>query len=109
MENFVAITEVIKNVVWSNILVILLMGAGIYFSIRLKFPQLRFFKEMIRVLKGNGDTSDGITPFQAFATALGARVGVGNIAGVATAIYFGGPCSFLDLGLWILCHLYGFV
>ena len=90
MENFVAITEVIKNVVWSNILVILLMGAGIYFSIRLKFPQLRFFKEMIRVLKGNGDTSDGITPFQAFATAL-AR------------------CSFLDLGLWILCHLYGFV
>lgn len=91
MENFVAITEVIKNVVWSNILVILLMGAGIYFSIRLKFPQLRFFKEMIRVLKGNGDTSDGITPFQAFATALGARVGVGNIAGVATVIYFGGP------------------
>lgn len=43
MENFVAITEVIKNVVWSNILVILLMGAGIYFSVRLKFPQLRFF------------------------------------------------------------------
>lgn len=91
MEAFMAITEIVKNVVWSNILVILLMGAGIYFSLRLKFPQLRFFKEMFRVLKSKGDSDDGITPFQAFATALGARVGVGNIAGVATAIFFGGP------------------
>lgn len=91
METFMAITEAVKSVVWSNILVALLMGAGIYFSIRLKFPQLRFFKEMFRVLKSKGGTDDGITPFQAFATALGARVGVGNIAGVATAIFFGGP------------------
>ncbi|WP_195270262.1 alanine/glycine:cation symporter family protein [Eubacterium sp. 1001713B170207_170306_E7] len=91
MEAFMTITEAVKNLVWSNVLVALLMGAGIYFSIRLKFPQLRFFKEMFRVLKSKGGTDDGITPFQAFATALGARVGVGNIAGVATAIFFGGP------------------
>ena len=106
METFMAVTEIIKNIVWSNILVILLMGAGIYFSFRLRFPQFRFFKEMFRVLKSKGDTDDGITPFQAFATALGARVGVGNIAGVATAIYFGGPGALFWIwafGLFATC------
>ncbi len=63
--------------------------AGVYFSVRLKFPQIRLFKDMVHLLvKADPDSKSGITPFQAFATTVGSRVGMGS---VATGIYFGGP------------------
>ncbi|MDR2534357.1 MAG: amino acid carrier protein [Tannerellaceae bacterium] len=74
--------------------VFLLVGTGIFFTIYLKFPQVRFFRHAIRVLSGKydhaahpGDTSH----FQALSTALSGTIGTGNIAGVALAIHLGGP------------------
>lgn len=76
--------------------VILLLGTGIFFTIYLKFPQFRYFRHAIDVVKGKydhhldvGDTSH----FQALATALSGTVGTGNIAGVALAIHLGGPAA----------------
>ncbi|MGB3463719.1 MAG: amino acid carrier protein [Cyclobacteriaceae bacterium] len=73
-----------------------LLGIGVYFTIILKFPQIRFFKHAIRVVKGKyddkndeGDTSH----FEALTTALSGTVGTGNIAGVAFAVFLGGPAA----------------
>lgn len=81
--------------------VILLLGTGIFFTIYLGFPQFRFFRHAIDVVKGKydhhkdvGDTSH----FQALATALSGTVGTGNIAGVALAIHLGGPAALF----WML-------
>ena len=79
--------------VWSMVLVVLCLGVGLYLSLRLKFPQIRLVKEMIKLLTSKEESESGITPFQAFATTVGARVGMGNIAGVASAIFYGGPGS----------------
>ena len=95
-----AITQV-NSIVWSNVLVVICLVAGVYFSIRLKFPQIRLFKDMIHLLvKADPDSKSGITPFQAFATTVGSRVGMGSVAGVATGIYFGGPGAVF--WMWVL-------
>ena len=91
METFNTVINKINGIIWSNALVILCLCAGIYFSIRMKFPQFRLFREMGRLIVAKPDTDKGITPFQSFAATVGSRVGMGNVAGVATAIYFGGP------------------
>ncbi len=81
--------------------VILLLGTGIFFTIYLKFPQFRYFRHAVDVVKGKydhhldvGDTSH----FQALSTALSGTVGTGNIAGVALAIHLGGPAALF----WML-------
>lgn len=89
--NINTIVSTLESIIWSNWLVGLCLLAGIYFSIRMAFPQVRFFKDMITLLRSGQTTETGVTPFQAFATSVGGRVGVGNIAGVATAIAIGGP------------------
>ena len=65
--------------------------AGVYFTIATRFLQIRYFKEMIKLLFEGKSSETGISSFQAFCLALSGRVGIGNIAGVATAIAFGGP------------------
>lgn len=67
-------------------MVVLCLGIGIIYSIALRFPQIRLFKSMVHYLMRGSASEDGISSFQAFAMALGGRVGVGNISGVATAI-----------------------
>ena len=73
----------------------LLIGAGVWLSVCAGFPQLRRFREMLRVTLGSafarGRSDDGISPFQAVSTALAGTVGTGNIAGVAGAVALGGP------------------
>ena len=85
----------------SSWFVFALLGTGIFFTIYLKFPQVRFFKHAIDVVRGKfdeegakGDTSH----FQSLATALSGTVGTGNIAGVAFAIHLGGPAALF----WML-------
>ena len=85
----------------SSWFVFALLGSGIFFTVYLKFPQIRFFKHAIDVVRGKfdeegakGDTSH----FQSLATALSGTVGTGNIAGVAFAIHLGGPAALLDVG-----------
>ncbi|AIM16875.1 MULTISPECIES: sodium:alanine symporter family protein [Neobacillus] len=77
---------------WSYILIILLVGSGLYFTIRTKFVQFGMIGEMFRLM-GEGSKGDnkGISSFQAFCISTASRVGTGNLAGVAIAITTGGP------------------
>ncbi|MGQ8365690.1 alanine/glycine:cation symporter family protein [Glaciecola sp. 1036] len=73
-----------------------LLGVGIFFTIYLKFPQIRYFKHAWQVVSGKFDKADDpgdTTHFQSLATALSGTVGTGNIAGVAFAIFLGGPAA----------------
>ena len=80
----------IYDLIW-NPLVYIALGTGLAFSIATRAVQVRHLPEMIRCLFTRASSDTGTSSFQAFAMALGGRVGVGNIAGVATAIAFGGP------------------
>jgi len=80
---------------------VLLIGTGLFFTIYLGFPQLRYFKHAIRITTGKYDHSHDIgdtSHFQSLATALSGTVGTGNIAGVALAIHLGGPAALF----WML-------
>lgn len=97
------IVDFLNGIVWSNALVYLCLLAGVYFSVLLKFPQVRLVKNMAQLLF-NGESSDeGVSSFQGFAMALGGRVGTGNIAGVATAIAMGGPGAVF--WMWAIAFL----
>lgn len=102
METFANCINAFNGLVWSSALVYLCLGAGIYFTFRMKFAQIRLLKDMVRLLMGKGSQS-GISAFQAFATTVGSRIGMGNIAGVATAIFFGGPGAIF--WMWIIAFL----
>ena len=75
MDRFSAIVTRMDDAIWSMLLVALCLGVGLFLSLRMRFPQLRLLKEMGRVLKNGEEDGNGITPFQAFATTVGARVG----------------------------------
>ena len=87
----------INNLFWGMVLIILLVGTGFFYTVKLKFVQVRKFKRGVRQLTGdfnmNGKSADhnGMSSFQALATAIAAQVGTGNLAGAATAIVSGGP------------------
>lgn len=93
----------INDLIWSNALIILCLGAGIYFSVVTRFLQVRYFKEMIKLLFSGKSSAQGVSSFQAFALALSGRIGTGNIAGVATAIAMGGPGSLF--WMWVIAFL----
>ena len=80
-----------NGLIWGKLLVYLLIGAGLYFTVMTRGIQFRFFGHMFALLKGSRDGGEGISSFQALSTSLAARVGTGNLAGVAVAIYLGGP------------------
>lgn len=95
--------ETVNSWVWSPALVGLCLMAGLYFSLRTRFVQVRRFGEMFKLLFGSTKRDGkkvGISSFQAFAMALSGRVGTGNIVGVATAIGFGGPGAIV--WMWII-------
>ena len=87
----------ISNVVWNGLLLYLLVGTGIVFTIRTRFVQVRKFgagwKHLFGHFSLNGEKAgkDGMSPFQALTTAIAAQVGTGNITGCATALVSGGP------------------
>ena len=98
------IFSTISGWVWSMPLVILCLGAGLYFSLRTRFVQVRRFGEMAQLLfSTDKKQKTGISSFQAFAMALSGRVGTGNIVGVATAIGYGGPGAIV--WMWIIAFL----
>ena len=98
-----AIVTAVNNVIWSNWLVYLCLGAGIYFSCRTRFSQVRHLKEMVTLLFKGEKSKEGISSFQALCTALAGRIGTGNIAGVATAIAMGGPGALF--WMWAIAFL----
>lgn len=100
METF--ITN-INSYVWSTALIVLCLGSGIYFSFVTGFLQVRYLKDMVKLLFGKPTTDSGVSSFQAFAIALCGRIGTGNIAGVATAIAMGGPGAVF--WMWAIAFL----
>lgn len=86
-----AIVNAINSVLWSNPVIYIMLGVGLLFSILTRFLQVRHLKEMIKLLFDGKSSQAGVSSFQALSISLGGRVGTGNIAGVATAIAFGGP------------------
>ena len=102
---FEKIVSVLNGIIWSPALVVLLVGAGLYFSFRTRFVQVRRFGLMVRSLFARAEESEdgkkhGISSFEAFCVALSGRVGTGNIVGVATAIALGGPGAIF--WMWII-------
>ncbi|MCC8094044.1 MAG: amino acid carrier protein, partial [Tannerellaceae bacterium] len=102
MQEFNALLSLIDSYIGgAQWFVILLLGTGLFFTIYLRFPQIRFFRHAIHVLIGRYDKKDHIgdtSHFQALSTALSGTVGTGNIAGVALAIHLGGPSALF----WML-------
>lgn len=87
-----AIIDFMNTIFWGYVLVYGLLAVGLFFTIKLGFLQFRHFGEFFRVIRQAPETdSEGITPFQALTVSLASRVGTGNIAGVAVALYLGGP------------------
>jgi alanine or glycine:cation symporter, AGCS family len=93
-----------SDAVWGPWTLALLLGTGLFLTLRLRFVQVVRLPEALRTVMAPGDESarGALSPFQAFMTALAASIGTGNIAGVATAVVSGGPGAVF----WIWC--YGF-
>lgn len=86
-----AIIDFLNSILWGYVLVYGLLATGIFFTFRLGFLQFRHFGEMIKAIRGSRESDvHGISPFQALCTSLASRVGTGNLAGVAVALYLGG-------------------
>lgn len=109
METLNNIVLTIQNYLSNYILIVALLGAGIWFSVRTGFIQVRGFKRGMKQVFGGlfGKKSDagndGMSSFQALATAIAAQVGTGNIAGAATAMAIGGPGAIF--WMWIAAFL----
>lgn len=88
LSNFIGIAN---GYLWSNGMLILCFGAGLIFTIMMGVPQIRMIPEMVKLLFNGKASEEGLSSFQAFTLAIAGRVGVGNIAGVATAVCMGGP------------------
>ena len=97
MDFLTNLVDVVNNYLWNYVLLFLLVGTGVYFSIRLRFVQVRKLGAGLKhtfgglTLHGEKANHEGMSSFQALATAVAAQVGTGNIAGAATAIVSGGP------------------
>lgn len=100
MDSLNAALKAANTVVWEYLLVYLLIGAGVFFTVRTRFVQFRLFGRFCAAAFGSREgAGGGISPFQAFAIGLASRVGTGNIAGVAIAITLGGPGAVF----WMWC------
>ncbi len=101
--DWLKLSETLDGFFWGKIIILLCLSAGIFFSIIMRFPQLRLIKDMVGQLFGGKSSERGVSSFQGFAMALGGRVGTGNITGVASAIYFGGPGAVF--WMWLIAFL----
>ena len=93
----------INDLMYTYLLLFLLLGTGLYFSIRSRFAQVRLMKEGFRILTEKAEVEDGkrqVSSFQALMISTASRVGTGNIAGIATAIAAGGPGAVF--WMWVM-------
>lgn len=81
----------LNNLVWSNPIIFLILGSAIFFTIILRGVQVRNIKHQVQLLFSSSESEAGISPFATFCTVIGYRVGTANVAGVAVAIWSGGP------------------
>ena len=94
----------LNDFLWSYVLVVALIGCGLWFTVKTRFVQFRMVSEMVRLLTDaalpGGKNGKHISSFQAFAVSMATRVGTGNLAGVATAIAIGGPGAVF--WMWVI-------
>ena len=95
------VVDSLNGLIWGKVLIWLLVACGLYFTLRLGLIQFLHFGHTFSVLKGSRKSDDaGISSFQALCTSLAARVGTGNVAGVAVAITLGGPGAVF--WMWVI-------
>ncbi len=100
MDFINGILDKLNGYLYGYILIALLILAGLYFTVRTKFIQFRMVGESIALLQEKNDNKEAVSSFQALMISTASRVGVGNIAGVATAIAIGGPGSVF--WMWVM-------
>lgn len=104
MEDLNASLTSFSDFIYTYLLIALLLGTGLYFTIRTKAMQIRLFPKMIRDIFGSRKKDEGaISSFQAFSVGIASRVGTGNIAGVALAVVGGGPGAVF--WMWVVALL----
>ena len=101
--SFFDITSKLSEWIWGMPFICFCLATGLYFSWRMRFLQVRYFKEMLQMLFQGKSSANGISSFQSFSLALSGRVGTGNISGVATAIALGGPGAVF--WMWVIAFL----
>ena len=90
----------ISSFMYSKLLIVMLIGAGVYFTIRARFPQVRLFKSACKAVMEKPDDEDAVSSFQALMVSTASRVGTGNIVGVSSAICIGGFGSVF--WMWVI-------
>lgn len=101
MDFLSSIVAFINGIIWEkNILVVLLVGTGIFFTISMNFMQVRLLKDMGALLINNKKSKNGISSFQAFCVSTATRVGAGNLVGVVSALSVGGAGSVF--WMWVV-------
>ena len=102
------IINFLNDIFWGYVLIYGLLAVGLFFTVRLGFVQFLQFPEMFKsVLGSKKNDKSGITPFQALCTSLASRVGTGNLAGVAVALYLGGPGALFWMWMVALVRIGG--
>ena len=101
MEQIAVIEKEIADWITMHLTIVILIGVGLVLTVVSRGVQLRLFPEMVRTVLGSRKGADGgISSFQAFAISLAARVGIGNVFGVAAALMFGGPGAIF--WMWVV-------
>lgn len=101
-----AITEIItslNSIFWGWLVAGILLGTGCYYTIRLFFPQIRYFSKLYGNLRESMRATEGVSGFGALCAALGGQVGTGSLVGVATALFSGGPGAIF--WMWVTALL----
>lgn len=102
METLINFLSALSGFVWGPVMLVLLIGVGLYLTISLKFFTFRHIPTAFKSIMGGNQKGNGsgeISPFSALMTALAGTIGTGSIAGVATAIFWGGPGALF--WMWI--------
>ena len=97
LDWFAGLVGNISNIMYSYVLIIMLLGVGLYFTFRTKFVQIRLLGESIRVITEKKSDDNAISSFQALMVSTASRVGTGNIIGVSTALCLGATYRINDM------------
>ncbi len=102
---FTSMVDLGNTILWSYVLIALLIGAGLFFSLKNNFVQFRLIKDMVKLLTEGSNNKDenSVSSFQAFCISTASRVGTGNLAGVALAVAAGGPGAVF--WMWLIALL----
>ena len=104
MSFITSIVDFVNNLLWGkNILVVMLIGTALYFTVRTRFMQFRLFGDIVKILGKTEKDKKGISSLETFFLGTACRVGAGNIAGVVAAVSIGGPGSLF--WMWLVALL----